>query len=108
MRFKFGIKYRGLSFPILNTSKVRNEMQIEIQFKGVMIPGLESIPESDSEYFSEFNDSNSNSNFSKYRILYCTGIDKKSDSLSWLLFQFRFQNKTDFVLVFNIYRKLQH
>ena len=42
-----------------------------------MIPGPESIPESDFEHFSEFHDSNSNSNSCKNRFLYCTGIDSK-------------------------------
>ena len=36
--------------------------------RGVMIPGLESIPESDFEHFSKFYDSNSNSSYGKKNI----------------------------------------
>ena len=44
-----------------------------------MIAGLESIPESDFEHFSEFDDSDSksNSNSSQNRFLYHTEIDSK-------------------------------
>ena len=43
--------------------------------RGVIIPALESIPESDFPPFSEIDDSNSNSNSSKNWFLLCTGID---------------------------------
>jgi len=35
---------------------------LNIACRGVMIPAVESIPESDFGYFCEFSDSNSNSN----------------------------------------------
>ena len=51
----------------------------EVGLRGVMIPRLESILESDFEHFSLFDDfdfnSNSNSNSSKNQFVYCTGID---------------------------------
>ena len=40
--------------------------------RGVILPGLESIPESDFEHLSEFDDYDYNSNSSKNRFLYCT------------------------------------
>ena len=45
--------------------------------RDVMIPGLESIPESDCHHFSEID---SESNSSKKQFLFCTGIRY----LSWL------------------------
>ena len=47
--------------------------KIDGRARGVMIAGLESIPESNFHYFSEIDDSDSNS--SKNRILHCTVID---------------------------------
>ena len=61
---------RGDEAPLLRIKTVPL-----IKTRGVMIPGLESIPESDFEHFSEFDDSNSNSR--KYQFFYCTGIDAK-------------------------------
>ena len=43
--------------------------------RGVMIPGQESIPESDFHHFSEIYDSDSNSDSSNNPYFYCTGID---------------------------------
>ena len=43
--------------------------------RGVMIPGLELIPQSDFHHFTEIDDSDSNS--SKNRFLFCTGIDSE-------------------------------
>ena len=43
--------------------------------RGVVIPGLESIPESDFHHFSKFDDSDLNSNSSGNLLLHCTPID---------------------------------
>jgi len=56
-------------------ARLRDGGEEEELTRGVMIPGLESIPESDSHHFSEIDDFNSNSNSSKNLFLYCTGID---------------------------------
>ena len=42
-----------------------------------MIPGLEWIPESDFEHFSEFDDSDSDSTSGKNRFFYYNGINSK-------------------------------